>query len=142
MGERHDIWELSRFLTELSVIDYYFVIHKPSTVALAALLNSLEDMHSVAQAAKDEFLAEISKVAALNPARQEVLDCRNRLRLLYAQGEYTRPTVAAEIRTETVSPVCVSYGVNPQAYPHADTDTKSNRTEENTFARSGTSAEQ
>ena len=130
MDARHDVWELSRFLTELSVIDYFFVIHKPSSVAVAALLNSMDEVLPDSQEVHDEFLSEVSKVAGLDPTTQEVVDCRNRLRLLYAQGGYSRPT-ATEERNETVSPVCVSYGVNPNAYParadSASTESKSNR---------------
>mmetsp|Transcript_9376 Transcript_9376/g.13960 ORF Transcript_9376/g.13960 Transcript_9376/m.13960 type:complete len:252 (-) Transcript_9376:12-767(-) len=38
----HEIKELSRFLTELSVCDYFFVKQKATTIGLAALLSSIE----------------------------------------------------------------------------------------------------
>eukprot|EP00956_Cyclotella_meneghiniana_P045838 scaffold386881_cov53-Cyclotella_meneghiniana.AAC.1 len=40
--DRHDTNELARFLTEMSVCDYWFVTKKPSNVALASLINALE----------------------------------------------------------------------------------------------------
>jgi len=113
MDERHDILELARFLTELSVIDYFFVIHRPSSVALAALMNSMDEIPSVSQQARDEFMAEIAKISSLDPKKQDIHDCQNRLQLLYAQGGYARPTTAPESRTESISPVCVTYGCTP-----------------------------
>lgn len=114
MDERHDTLELARFLTELSIIDYYFVIHRPSSVALAALLNAMEEISGVSEAAREDFLLEVSKIKNLDADGQDVADCRNRLQLLYAQGGYTRPMPITESRAETISPVCVSYGCTPQ----------------------------
>jgi len=113
MDLRHDVWELTRFLTELSVIDYYFVIHKPSSVAIAALMFAMDEVPSVSDSAKEEFLKEMSKITKLDHTTQEVVDCRNRLRLLYEQGGYSRPASEPETRTDTTSPVCVSYGCEP-----------------------------
>ena len=113
MDVRHDTLELSRFLSELSVIDYYFVTFKPSSVALAALLNAMEAIPGVSDEAQVDFERELQRVPGLDPTRQDVNECRDRLRLLYAQGGYSRPEVeGAEARGETISPVCVSYGVN------------------------------
>lgn len=39
-----DIYDVSSFFCELSVCDYYFVLMRPSTIALAAILNALEGM--------------------------------------------------------------------------------------------------
>jgi hypothetical protein len=117
MDDRHAILELARFLTELSVIDYFFVIHKPSVVALAAILNAMEDI-STANLAIPTFCNEIKNSTPLDPSDSDVFDCCTRLRLLYAQGGYAHAsTERTEFRSETVSPVCVSYGCQPtQAY--------------------------
>ena len=40
-SDYHEIVEISRFLTELAVCDYFFVTRKPSSVALACILNAL-----------------------------------------------------------------------------------------------------
>lgn len=114
MDARHDILELTRFLTELSVIDYYFVGKKASSIALAALFNSMDEIAEVSKQAKEDFANELSRVDALNPASLEVLDCRERLRQLYAQGGYNRPETRTGTRNEAVSPVCVSYAFGDQ----------------------------
>jgi hypothetical protein len=122
MDARHDVLELSRFLGELSVIDYFFVMHRPSVVALATLLNALDLVPGVSDAARQDFQRELQHIPGLDLSSieigNEVEDCRNRLHLLYAQGGYSRPETAGgeEIRNETISPVCVSYGCNPR--PH------------------------
>jgi hypothetical protein len=38
----HDISKMARFLTELSVCNYYFVTRKPSSIALASIINAFE----------------------------------------------------------------------------------------------------
>jgi Cyclin, C-terminal domain len=113
MDDRHAILELARFLTELSVIDYFFVIHKPSVVALASLLNAMEDIPG-AKPAIAIFCSEVKKNTPLDPSHDDVVECRNRLRLLYAQGGYANPaSEQTDPRNESVSPVCVSYGCQP-----------------------------
>lgn len=119
MDVRHDILELARFLTELSVIDYYFVVHRPSLVALAALLNAMDTVPGVTSKARLELLQELGRVKGLDPSHAQVEECRNRLRLLYAQGGYSRPdemSRSGENRTETVSPVCVTYGCEQASF--------------------------
>lgn len=110
VDDRHAILELARFLTELSVIDYFFVIHKPSVVSLAAILNAIEDIPG-ARPAISTFYSEVKKCTPVDPSHPDVAECRTRLRLLYAQGGYaTNTSDRADIRNESVSPVCVSYG--------------------------------
>lgn len=123
MNVRHDVLELARFLTELSVIDYFFVVHRPSVVAYAALLNAMEDI-PCAGAAISDLVAEVHSITHLRFESEELRDCRSRLRLLYAQGAYSRPTLlTAGSRSNSGSPVCVSYGCQPQdpgSYQSAD----------------------
>lgn len=109
---RYEVLELARFLTEISVIDYYFVIHRPSDVALAALLNSVEVVGGLSESVSIAFQTELSRIHGCTfPTKPEVVDCRNRLQVLYAQGGYTRSDITArEPRVEAVSPVCVSLG--------------------------------
>jgi hypothetical protein len=118
METRYEILELARFLTELSVIDYYFVMHRSSDVALAALLNSMEAVTGSAKMIMTGFEQELIRVAGgLDPCKKEVLECRDRLTILYTQGGYSRPEITGhETRDETVSPVCVSFGL-AQEYP-------------------------
>lgn len=127
MNTRHDILELSRFLTELCVIDYYFVVHRPSDVALASLLNAMEDIPSVSEEIIRTFVDEVARLTGIHASRPEVAECRSRLGLLYSQGGYTRPTnQSMDTRNESISPVCVAYGVNPFSSPHAATSTTGN----------------
>ena len=111
VDERHAVLELARFLTELSVIDYFFVTKKPSTVALAALLNAIEDSACGADCA-NIFSAEVKKSTPIDPTGDDVWNCRNRLRQLYAQGGYANQSnQSTDSRNDSISPVCVSYGV-------------------------------
>jgi Cyclin, C-terminal domain len=118
--DRHSVLELARFLTELSVIDYFFVSHKPSTVALAALLNAIDDVPS-ARLVKSDFLTGVQQTCdpdCLDPSSDDVLYCYNRLRLLYVQGgyasngrsagDYTAAAAAADPRSDNNSPVSVA----------------------------------
>lgn len=114
MEVRHDILELARFLTELSVIDYFFVAHRPSDLAMAALLNAMEDTPGATQGT-EVFTRELEHTLLLQPLGDRVIECRNRLRLLYVKGGYSRPTSSTSSkRDETISPVCVSYGCSPE----------------------------
>jgi Cyclin, C-terminal domain len=115
---RHDILELSRFLTELSVIDYFFVAHRPSDVALAAMLNAMERLPGLQDGMVQAFVQDLTTRTCLEANRSQILECRQRLRLLYAQGGYSQGvsevSAAYDCRNESISPVCVSYGVRPQ----------------------------
>jgi Cyclin, C-terminal domain len=115
MDVRYEILELARFLTELSVIDYYFVVHRPSDVALAALLIASEAVNGSSEATSIGLGTELRRIrGGSDPNKPEVLDCRTRLQILYSHGDYSRPDVVPndESRDETVSPVCVSFAVH------------------------------
>lgn len=128
MDDRHAILELVRFLTELSVIDYFFVVYKASVVALAAILNSMEDIPG-AKLAISIFCLEVKKNTPLDPSHTDVLECRNRLRLLYAQGGYSNSAAErADVRNESISPVCVSYGCQPSQNQYDPYQSKNPRT--------------
>jgi hypothetical protein len=112
---RHDILEHARFLTELSVIDYYFVTKRASSVALAALLNAMDHNRDFPLAFRNEFLSQLDRLEEFYPNDPEVGECRDRLRELYVQGGYA-PTVDQDMepRAETVSPVSVAHAFNVQ----------------------------
>jgi hypothetical protein len=109
---RHDILELARFLTELSVIDYFFVTRSPSSIALASLLNALDTTGTVSYHARLEFLENLKLLNGVSANTPEVEECRARLLDLYRQGGYTHAPpedpVASNSRAETVSPVSVA----------------------------------
>lgn len=113
IDDRHAVYELARFMTELSVIDYFFVIHRPSVIAFASVLNAMEEIPAASQGIPS-FASEIQKNTPLDANAQEVRECRKRLRLLYAQGGYSRPLAdTADQRDESISPVSVAYGYQP-----------------------------
>jgi Cyclin, C-terminal domain len=135
MDVRHDIIELARFVTELSVIDYFFVIHRQSSVGLAALLFAVDELPTVSESVRTDFVKELGKITKLDLESPELQDCLERIRLLYAQGGYARMASATETRADTVSPVCVSYGVVPahiSSPPNATTPTATYESEDAT----------
>jgi hypothetical protein len=108
---RLDVLELARFLTELSVIDYFFVTSKTSSVALAALLNAMELLQLGPFI--PEFLDQLTLLDGLDSTSEEVKECRIRLEDLYLQGGYAQTSSDlgvqhSDTRTDNVSPVCAS----------------------------------
>jgi hypothetical protein len=80
-----DIYDVSSFFSELAVCDYFFVLLRSSTIALAAILNALEGMYG-----PDNGLA----IDVLNAAHelhlgvhQDLTATRNRLWELYERSE-------------------------------------------------------
>ena len=122
---RYEVLELARFLCELSVFDYFFVVQRPSNVGLAALLNATDIVPGVSSEAVEGLKSELLRnIPGLDPESSHVKECCDRLEMLYAQGGYSRPVPAEEAaaqeeeeppRVKTISPVCVSgiYGDNP-----------------------------
>ena len=90
---RHDIHELARFLTELSVCEYWFAKRKPSSVALAALINAIElQGPSLVDPmyCKIEFLQGVVELNTdIDISDDEIIECYERLRLMYIAGGYT-----------------------------------------------------
>ena len=93
-GARHDVSELGRFMTELSVCDYWFVTKKPSSIALASLVNALElqGPRRVDPRYKIEFLTRVVDLGIDIARDEEILACYERLRQIYDAGGYT-PTL-------------------------------------------------
>jgi hypothetical protein len=80
--EENELQDLAQFMIELSVMDYFFVSYKPSEIAMAALLNSMDRLGSQAKLTND-FPFNSNFVDMYSPA---VLACRERLSLIYAQA--------------------------------------------------------
>eukprot|EP00527_Entomoneis_sp_CCMP2396_P001644 CAMPEP_0198147810 /NCGR_PEP_ID=MMETSP1443-20131203/37897_1 /TAXON_ID=186043 /ORGANISM="Entomoneis sp., Strain CCMP2396" /LENGTH=344 /DNA_ID=CAMNT_0043812297 /DNA_START=204 /DNA_END=1238 /DNA_ORIENTATION=+ len=122
----YDVLELSRFFTELSVIDYFFVTQRPSHVAAASIANAMQGIAIVSAEAQYEFIDMMRRNHNIDLERShEIIECRNRLRLLSAlQGNlgtgvnYGNSGSAAFRGGDTSSPVSVSYDtINYQGYP-------------------------
>lgn len=114
---QHEIKELARFLTELSVCDYYFVTKKPSSIAIAAILNAFSVMgeNQIPSSARALFLKRIQDIAGYDPHCKEVQDCRQRLEETYYQGGFHECNLGlveeeeeVKERCDSDSPICVS----------------------------------
>jgi septum formation topological specificity factor MinE len=80
--EEHEIHDLTQFMIELSVMDYFFVSFKPSEVAIAALLNALDRLYPLSSAQVHlSFLGQF-----LDLQSSTITACRERLSLIYAQA--------------------------------------------------------
>lgn len=98
---------------------------KPSTIAVAALFNAMGSMLDVSEEAINDLRRELKRLPALDPSHEDVEGCRSRLRVLFAQGGYDRSEslIDSGARQDSISPVCVSYGVTPALTTyHNDTD--------------------
>ena len=109
-SDYHEIVEISRFLTELAVCDYFFVTRKPSSVALACVLNALGCINDGIKrdSIYSQFTQTIRDVAKLDSVGYEVEECRARLHEIYLQGGYKKQDQDSTDRFENTSPVCVS----------------------------------
>ena len=89
--DRHDTKELARFLTELSVCDYWFVTKKPSSIALASLINALElqGEPKVPRNYKIMMLQQLGGCGSGIIYDEEVIACHERLRDMYIAGGYS-----------------------------------------------------
>mmetsp|Transcript_12721 Transcript_12721/g.15490 ORF Transcript_12721/g.15490 Transcript_12721/m.15490 type:complete len:347 (+) Transcript_12721:103-1143(+) len=118
-GERrlkHDITEVSRFLTELSVCDYFFVPRRPSAIAVAAILCAIEiqlDTESSSILSR-LFLNSVNGLLPLYEVSyiEEIEECRQRLSHMYFDGAYDEQQGFSqeddERKRHSDSPVCVT----------------------------------
>ena len=123
-SEEQEIHDLAQFMVELSVMDYFFVCYKPSEVALAALLNALDEKYPQRYGNINlPFLSHFCDFQSAN-----VIACRERLALIYLQANDhsnscsplpNKPVNEAEQRTTSpVSVMAVPSSHQSQAYTH------------------------
>ena len=107
----HEIKELSRFLTELSVCDYFFIQQSSTTVGLASLLAAIDLVEgNWKNGAFQHFLVQVGSVARCDYNSHNVMECKARLQDTYIQGGfYQQQRLADEEKIGgEISPVCVS----------------------------------
>jgi hypothetical protein len=108
----HEVKELSRFLTELSVCDYFFAKEKATTVGLASLLTAMELVDGSWKAGSiEQFLTQVISVAGCDYKSKDVLECKARLLETYIQGGFNdHQQAGSKDRNDGggISPVCVS----------------------------------
>jgi len=84
-----EIMELSRFLTELSVVDSFFISQKQSSVGLAAILNALDHFQSsLPYSVIQEFIDNVSNEVSIDCESSDVDCCRLRLHEIYIKCGY------------------------------------------------------
>lgn len=104
--------DIARFMTELSVCDYFFVARRPSHVAVACILNAMEDVQVPPHMILD-YLEAIKATANIDVEGRDIYECQAQLKEMYTasgcgnnvQDFCAEPPVE---RDESVSPVCVS----------------------------------
>jgi len=113
-AEEHELHDLAQFMIELSVMDYFFVSYKPSEIAMAALLNSMDRLGKSASQVKFPITRFID---IQSPA---IIACRERLSLIYAQaneqGGLDDPEITptrSEATTEVPEPARLQRTISP-----------------------------
>lgn len=91
---RKDLYELSRYLTELTVCDSFFVEHNASTIAFAAILNVMDEMSfsRLSAGIREKFLRDISEKVHLNYRDAAVAAARERIRAMVSSSMGFAPT--------------------------------------------------
>ena len=86
-----DIMEITRFMTEISVCDYFFVPKKESTVALAAILSAFDVIGPTVVREEDRvfFVDTVRRLAGLEPYTPEVSACMDRLKASFEHSGFT-----------------------------------------------------
>ena len=133
-NDLHEIKDIARFLTELSVCDYFYAPRNSSSVGMASLLIAIETVngHGSTPIFPNEFMIHfvqmLEQETSLNALSQEVQDCRERLSRTFVQSGFYRehqqttpfsslsPGIVTDdetltpgtVSTITPSPVCVS----------------------------------
>jgi len=87
---RNDCLELSRFVAELSVCDYYFTDKRPSHTALACILTAFEGQthEHLPKQYRQKFVDQAFRIGKVNCTVQEVHDSRLKLREIYQNGQF------------------------------------------------------
>lgn len=122
--EEHELHDLAQFMIELSVMDYFFVSYKPSEIAMAALLNSMDRLGH-----KNTSRINFPITRFIDIHSPAILACRERLSLIYAQAneqggledaedtpsrQEVTPEAAEPVRLQrTISPVSVMAPPDP-----------------------------
>jgi hypothetical protein len=103
---KKDLYELSRYLTELTVCDSFFVEQNPSTVAFASILNAMEDMSysRLSAGIREKLLRDLAEKLHFNCRDPAVAEARERLRAMASSS--TGCTTPTELhKVEHIVPV-------------------------------------
>uniref|UniRef100_A0A7S4RBU3 Cyclin-like domain-containing protein n=1 Tax=Ditylum brightwellii TaxID=49249 RepID=A0A7S4RBU3_9STRA len=126
---RRRIFHHAVFFAELSVLDYFFVPHKPSAIAIAAVLNAMEgiDQSYLPQDAQQTFLFNAKYlVGIVSPAKEALQLLQQHLWNAYIQSSQSSyitatpqssPKYSAEDHSMECDPASVSQSPVSVAYP-------------------------
>lgn len=81
------VLDFAMFFAELSVCDYYFVMQRPSSVALASVLNAMEGLGFLASSYLSYVRELSSNLGGTRHDAPEVVETRERLWNLYERSE-------------------------------------------------------
>ena len=87
---RRKMFECSQYLVEIAVCDPFFIEHRPSTIAFAAILNVLEaqiPFDLFPATSRNKFLDDLHNFLNFHRGRSKVRSARHRLRLIYSPGD-------------------------------------------------------
>lgn len=107
---RLEINELVRYLTELSVCDYWFVSRKPSTIAIAAFVCAFEVLgyQRIESRYQDDFLQRLVDHGNSTATDEDIDECCDRLRDIFRTNAANNDEEAEETnetRVAVVTPV-------------------------------------
>ena len=107
---RKDLYELSRYLSELTVCDSFFVDQNTSTVALAAILNVMEDMSYTRLSAgiREKFLRDLSEKLGFNCREPAVSAARERIRAMVSTSMGFAPNESKLSKASSMGDDCMS----------------------------------
>ena len=74
-----EIEEKAMYLTELSVCDYHFVNHKPSSIGLGAILTALDSESTLPLHILHKFFNCVKSIAGIDPFSKRIQECKNHL---------------------------------------------------------------
>jgi len=82
-----EVMEAARFVTELSVCDYYFTSCKPSWIALGSVLTAFESFDEITlpMHVRVAFLKYVQSMRIIDPSSKDVILCKERLSEIYSQ---------------------------------------------------------
>jgi hypothetical protein len=105
------IMELTRFLTEAILTDYYFVPFKSSTISIAAVFTALDIVgeSAMCHGKAQHFGREVSRLTKQDAFSSNVFKCTDRMKKMFLKGGFTLDQFDCDaiVMSPSLSPVSV-----------------------------------
>ena len=104
------ITELTRFLTEAILTDYYFVPFKASTISIAAIFTALDitvGESAICNGTAQHFGREVSRLTEQDAFSSDVFKCMDRMKKMFESGGFTLDQFDCDAIVSPVSPVSI-----------------------------------